>query len=175
MSPAHHPWQLWPDPAATFLHLLPGPGTNLCGGQAGEPEPEEGGDQRGEGRAAALRYQAQPDPRWTALKVNSRGVWRQLSRPPDHNWGLLVASWGRGFPDANRDPRKGYACPQEALQTMRRDCEKRQLRVYTKRFKEDTDYLLCGLGRAWGIINTPPIPSSRITIPPSEMGNRPTF
>ena len=57
LSPAHHPWQLWPDPAAPFPHLLPGPGTNLYGGQTGEPEPEEGGDQRGEGRAAAFRYQ----------------------------------------------------------------------------------------------------------------------
>lgn len=53
---AHYPWQLRSDPAAPFPHLLPGPGTNLCGGQAGEPEPEESGDQRGEGGAAAFRY-----------------------------------------------------------------------------------------------------------------------
>ena len=57
LSPAHHPRQLRPDPAAPFPHLLPGPSTYLCGGQAGESEPEEGGDQRGEGGAAAFRYQ----------------------------------------------------------------------------------------------------------------------
>lgn len=56
MSPAHHPWQLRSDPAAPFPPLLPGACANLWWGQAGEPEPEEGGDQRGEGRAAAFRY-----------------------------------------------------------------------------------------------------------------------
>lgn len=71
LSPAHHPWQLRSDPAAPLPHLLPGPSTNLCGGQAGEPEPEEGGDQRGEGGAAAFRYQACPDPGWGAMEVNS--------------------------------------------------------------------------------------------------------
>lgn len=53
---AYHPRQLCSDPAAPFPHLLPGPGANLCWGQAGEPEPEEGGDQRSEGGAAAIRY-----------------------------------------------------------------------------------------------------------------------
>ncbi|XP_057577989.1 dual oxidase 1 isoform X4 [Hippopotamus amphibius kiboko] len=53
--PAHHPRQLRSDPAAPFPHLLPGPSTYLRWGQAGEPEPEEGGDQRGKGRAAAFR------------------------------------------------------------------------------------------------------------------------
>lgn len=46
---AHHPRQLCSDPDAPIPHLLPGPGNYLRGGQAGEPEPEEGGDQRGEG------------------------------------------------------------------------------------------------------------------------------
>ena len=46
---AHHTWQLCSDPDAPVPHLLPGPCNYLCGGQAGEPEPEEGGDQRGEG------------------------------------------------------------------------------------------------------------------------------
>ncbi|XP_049990021.1 dual oxidase 1 isoform X2 [Alexandromys fortis] len=55
LCPAHHPRQLCSDPGAPIPHLLPGSGNYLCGGQAGEPEPEEGGDQRGEGRAAAFR------------------------------------------------------------------------------------------------------------------------
>lgn len=75
MFVAHHPRQLRSDPAAQFLHILPGPGTNLCGGQAGEPEQEEGGDQRGEGGAAAVRYQARPDPGWGA----THGTWGDSS------------------------------------------------------------------------------------------------
>lgn len=31
LYPAHHPRQLRPDPAALFLHLLPGPGPNYVG------------------------------------------------------------------------------------------------------------------------------------------------
>ena len=114
MSPAHHPWQLRPDPASPFPHLLPGPGTNLWGGQAGEPEPEEGGDQRGEGRAAAFRYQAWPDPGWGELEVALGDVGRQLP-------GLLTPIV---VPDSLSGPPAAFLMqmhPQEDLQTVRSD------------------------------------------------------
>lgn len=81
--PAHHPWQLRSDPAAPFPPLLPGACANLWWGQAGEPEPEEGGDRCGESGAAAFRYQAWPDSVWGALEVDTGDMRRQLSRPPD--------------------------------------------------------------------------------------------
>lgn len=88
MSPAHHPRQLRSDPAAPFPHLLPGPGTNLPGGQAGEPEPEEGGDQCGEGGAAAFRYKAWPDSGCVVLEVDPRDMERQIPRPLEPHLGF---------------------------------------------------------------------------------------
>ena len=127
MSSAHHPRQLCPDPAAPFPHLLPGPSTYLHGGQAGEPEPEEGGDRRGEGAAAAFRYQA--GLTWGGEHGRStRGIWGD-SFPGLLTPLLFLRPSGEpyGFPDGTAAPRMSGLSFQD-LHTMRGDYEKSQLK-----------------------------------------------
>ena len=127
MSSAHHPRQLCPDPAAPFPHLLPGPSTYLHGGQAGEPEPEEGGDRRGEGAAAAFRYQA--GLTWGGEHGRStRGIWGD-SFPSLLTPLLFLRPSGEpyGFPDGTAAPRMSGLSFQY-LHTMRGDYEKSQLK-----------------------------------------------
>lgn len=120
MSSAHHPRQLCPDPAAPFPHLLPGPSTYLCGGQAGEPEPEEGGDRRGEGAAAAFRYQAGLTSGGEHER-STHGMWGD-SFPGLLTPLLFLRPSGEpyGFPDGTAAPRKSGLSFQD-LHTTRGD------------------------------------------------------
>lgn len=56
LCPGYHPWQLCSGPAAPLPHLFHHPSSHLWCRQAAQPEQEEGGNQRGESRALAIRY-----------------------------------------------------------------------------------------------------------------------